>query len=287
MKTQDDPGEGQQDHWNRTYSENPAFFGERPSRFAEAAVDAFRKEGVRTVLELGCGHGRDTLLFARNGFQVTALDYSGTALEALASAAADAGGGSPIATKVFDVRKPLPFPDGSFDAYYSHMLLCMDLSTSELRFLLGEVRRVLRTAGLALYSVRNNFDKHYGTGRHRSEDIYEVVGGFVVHFFSEGKIRDLSEGFEIREIRRMQEGGLPRELFAVFLKKQGAVADELQEKNAPERDEGSGRNGMTDMTGKYEAFFHVLPETKDLSATGCRQAADEKKADASKGTRFT
>lgn len=164
-------------------------------------------------MELGCGHGRDTLLFARSGFQVTAVDYSGTALDALASGAAEVEGGFPVATKVFDVRKPLPFPDESFDACYSHMLLCMELSTSELRFLLGEIRRVLRPAGLALYSVRNTFDKHYRTGHHCSEDIYEVGGGFVVHFFSEEKVRHPSEGFEILEVRRMQEGGLIQRAF--------------------------------------------------------------------------
>ncbi len=62
----------------------------------------------------------------------------------------------------------------------------MELSTTELKFILGEIRRVLKTGGLALYSVRNTFDKHYCTGLHRSEDIYEVAGGFVVHFFSGG-----------------------------------------------------------------------------------------------------
>lgn len=266
MKGQGDPGEGQQGHWDRTYSENPAFFGEGPSRFAEAAVETFRKEGVRTVLELGCGHGRDTLLFARNGFQVTALDYSGTALEALESTATYAGGGSPIVTKVFDVRKPLPFSDGSFDACYSHMLLCMELSTVELRFLLGEIRRILRPAGLALYSVRNTFDQHYRPGLHRSEDIYEVPGGFVVHFFSEEKVRDLSKGFELLEIRRMQEGGLPRELFAVFLRKQEAPGDGRPEKDGLARQGGGGENGMPDMMGKYEEFFHSVYHTGVLDA---------------------
>jgi hypothetical protein len=57
MPTQGKPGAGQKRHWEQTYSDNPSIFGEGPSEFAAAAVDRFRREGVRTVLEPGCGHG--------------------------------------------------------------------------------------------------------------------------------------------------------------------------------------------------------------------------------------
>ena len=217
-----DRGESSTDqkrHWEKTYSNNPSFFGEEGGDFAAAAGAVFSREGVRTVLELGCGHGRDTLLFAREGFEVTALDYSEETLGILAARAGEIGVSSHVARRVFDVREALPFPGGSFDACYSHMLLCMELSSKELKFLLGEIRRILRPGGLALYSVRNTFDKHYRAGIHRSEDMYEI-GGFVVHFFSQEMIRSLSRGYNILEVNRMQEGSLPRELFAVTLRKE-------------------------------------------------------------------
>jgi hypothetical protein len=31
---------------------------------------------IKKVLELGAGHGRDSMLFASNGIEVEALDYS-------------------------------------------------------------------------------------------------------------------------------------------------------------------------------------------------------------------
>ena len=154
----------QKRHWEKTYSNNPLFFGEEPSEFATAAVAVFSREGMQTVLELGCGHGRDTLLFARKGFEVTALDYSAEGLKGLAARAEEVGVSAHVATRSSDVRQMLPFPDGSFDACYSHMLLCMELSLDGLKSLVGEIRRVLRPGGLALYSVRNTFDPHYRTG---------------------------------------------------------------------------------------------------------------------------
>ena len=52
--------------------------------------------------------------------------------------------------------------------------------------------------------------------------MYEI-GGFVVHFFSDEKVRSLSDGYEILDIRRMREGSLPRELFAVTLRKTASL----------------------------------------------------------------
>ena len=48
--------------------------------------------------------------------------------------------------------------------------------------------------------------------------MYEV-GGFIVHFFSTEKVRQLAKGWEIVSIVEFEEGGLPRRLFRVALRK--------------------------------------------------------------------
>ena len=50
--------------WKKAYSEEPEFFGEKPSYPARKAVEIFKKEGKTKILELGGGQGRDTLYFA-------------------------------------------------------------------------------------------------------------------------------------------------------------------------------------------------------------------------------
>lgn len=66
----------QNPHWEKTYTSTPEMFGKEPSEPAKKAAELFRKEGAIKVLELGAGQGRDTLFFARSGFQIHALDYS-------------------------------------------------------------------------------------------------------------------------------------------------------------------------------------------------------------------
>jgi SAM-dependent methyltransferase len=218
MQSEDRPKTDQKTHWEEVFSKEKAFFGEEPSDFAQKSLELFRREGVHDVLELGCGQGRDTVFFACNGLRVTALDYAETTVEELGKKAGAAGLVSSIVVRAHDVRKPLPLPDASFDACYAHMLVCMELSTAEIAFILGEIRRVLRPDGIVLYSVRSSFDKHYRTGTHLSEEIYEI-GGFAVHFLTEEKIRKLAKGYEILKIDRMQEGSLPRDLFCVTLRR--------------------------------------------------------------------
>ncbi|MGP3982735.1 putative glycolipid-binding domain-containing protein [Streptomyces sp. KR80] len=206
--------EEQRRHWQRTYEADPEIYGPQPSDPAVHAALVFRKAGAHTVLELGAGHGRDALYLARAGFEVTAADFSSTALARLRDRAEAEGLAERVETMVEDVREPLPLPDGSVDAVFAHMLLCMALSTEEIRALVGEVARVLRPGGVFVYTVRHTGDAHYGTGTSQGDDIYEH-GGFAVHFFDRKLVDSLAEGWDLREVHAFEEGTLPRRLWRV------------------------------------------------------------------------
>lgn len=138
----------QQRHWQDVYLADPGKFGKSPSVAALRALEVLSsRRDVKSILELGSGAGRDTLCFARRGFAVTATDYATSATTVLAGRAAPSEAGH-ITIVNHDVRRPLPFEDHSFDACYSHMLLCMALTTQQIESLLREIWRVLRPGGL-------------------------------------------------------------------------------------------------------------------------------------------
>jgi len=209
---------GQHQHWETMLSSRPDMFGTAPSDPAQKAVELFKREGRTKILELGGGQGRDTLFFAQNGFQVHVLDYCESGVETITQKAKGLGVSKSITAVCHDARKPLPFDDETFDACYSHMLYCMALTTAELEFLSDEIRRVLKPTGLNIYTVRNTKDPHFRTGILQGEEIYEI-GGFVLHFFSKEKVEHLAKGFEIVSVDEFEEGGLPRRLFRVTLRK--------------------------------------------------------------------
>lgn len=212
--------EAQRVHWDVNFSRKPDMFGGATSAPALEALKLFRREGKANLLELGGGQGRDTLYFGRDGFQVTVVDYSQAGVEAITAKAEAAGLRERITPVRHDVREPLPFETGVFDCCYSHMLFCMALTTPPLERLSDETCRVLKPGGLHIYTVRHTGDAHYGKGIHRGEDMYEV-GGFIVHFFSAEKVRQLARGCEMVSIDEFEEGGLPRKLFRVTLRKKG------------------------------------------------------------------
>ncbi|WP_067900982.1 class I SAM-dependent methyltransferase [Nocardia vaccinii] len=208
-----DLGDRQRQHWQSTYDANPEMYGQEPAETAVRAAEVFRAAGVRTVLELGAGHGRDALYLARAGFEVHATDFSETGLNQL-RARARADGHAGVTIQILDVREPLPLADESTDAVYAHMLLCMALSTNQIRVLVEEIRRVLRPGGVLFYTVRHTGDAHYGAGIDHGDDIYEH-GGFAVHFFSRALVEDLATGWDLQQIGEFEEGALPRRLWSI------------------------------------------------------------------------
>ena len=216
--------EGQRDHWGKVLADKADRYGVEPSMPAREAAVRFAGAGATDVLELGAGQGRDSLFFARSGFRVAALEFTASGVAAIADKVRAEGIGARLEAVAHDCCEPLPFPDGSFDACYSHMLYCMAFSTPQLEALSREVWRVLRPGGLQLYTARTTADPDYGRGPAHGDDRFEA-NGFIVHFFSRGLVDRLAAGFELLEIDEFEEGDLPRRLVMVVQRRLAGAAD--------------------------------------------------------------
>ena len=208
----------QSQHWEKNFSSKPEMFGLEQSLPAKKALELFQEKKINKVLELGSGLGRDTIFFAKNSIHVTALDYSSSGIEITKQKALKQNLTKNISTNIFDIRKKLPFKDNSIEACFSHMLYCMALTSNELKNLNNEICRVLKPNGINIYTVRNTYDGDYKKGIHRGEDLFEN-DGFIVHFFSENKIKSLLSGFKNMLIEEFDEGKFPRKLYLVVNEK--------------------------------------------------------------------
>ena len=204
----------QRQHWQETYSAHPQMYGGQPSVPAVHAARVFHQASARDILELGAGHGRDAVYLASEGFSVQATDVSATGLEQLQAAAYERGVTHRVRTIIHDIRDPLPLPDASVDAVYGHMLLCMALSSTEIRAAVSEIRRVLQPGGVLIYTVRHTGDAHYRSGIAHGDDIFEH-GGFAVHFFTRQLVDDLATGWTLNDVHPFEEGELPRRLWRI------------------------------------------------------------------------
>jgi SAM-dependent methyltransferase len=208
----------QSQYWENNFLTKPEMFGLEPSKAAVNTLKTFKEQNIKKIVELGAGLGRDTIFFAKNSISVEALDYSPTAIKIINKKVSENRLSNLVSTKIFDVRKKLPFENNSVEACFSHMLYCMALSTAELKYLNSEICRILKPGGFNIYTVRHAGDGDYKNGAHIGEDLYEN-NGFIVHFFSEEKVRQIADGFNIINIEKFEEGKFPRKLFKVVLKK--------------------------------------------------------------------
>jgi SAM-dependent methyltransferase len=106
--------------WESHYRDADPSWGIRPNAVLTDVVDGLSLP-VGSALDLGCGHGGDALWLAAQGWRVTAVDVSATALRRVVSGAETAG----VAGRVVAARHDLSrsFPDGTFDlvsACYFH-----------------------------------------------------------------------------------------------------------------------------------------------------------------------
>ena len=198
----------QSQHWEINFSNKPEMFGLEPSVSAIKALKIFKENKINNIIELGAGLGRDSIFFAKNNIKIQALDYSSSGIKIINHKIKKDNLSNYISTKLFDVREKLPFKDNSIDACYSHMLYCMALTIADLQKLNNEIHRILKPNGLNIYTVRHTNDGDYKNGQHIGEDLYEN-DGFIVHYFSEGKVNSLLNGFKNITLEKFEEGTLP------------------------------------------------------------------------------
>ncbi len=130
--------------WNwKIVTGNRADFWKTPSIESFWLVERWRGMGFKDFLDLGCGLGRHSILFGKNGFNVSCFDISEEAISQTRKWAKSEN--LTFDYKVGDMLK-LPYQNASFDA-----ILCRNVishtDTAGMKKVADELYRVLRARG--------------------------------------------------------------------------------------------------------------------------------------------
>ena len=156
-------------YWNEYYSKNLAL--ESPSPFAEF-VGGYLEKG-RSLLELGCGNGRDSVFFARMGIEVTGIDTSDATVENLNNQV-----NLENCYFICDdfVCSPALFVT-QFDYCYSRFSIHAINETQEVE-VLKNVYGALKQNGKFFIETRSVNDDLYGKGEKAGENAYIYDGHY-------------------------------------------------------------------------------------------------------------
>lgn len=168
-------------YWESFYREHPV--NKDPSSFASYVQERYLTPG-KTLLELGCGNGRDSIYFASKGMEVSAIDLAEKEIEFLQQLKID--------NAVFYAGSFTDLAEyKNFDFVYSRFTFhSIDEESEDL--VLSQLKGVLSKDGLFLLEARSAKD----------EQLEKVFG--TTHFrrylnFEQTIAKIEAQGFEILE----------------------------------------------------------------------------------------
>ena len=155
----------------------------------------------KTALDLGCGEGRHTILLARRGYDVTALDLEPLALRKAKAFARRAGVAARfVAGNALDLR----FPAGTFDLVLDYGCFHHVVTRDWTRYR-REIARVLKPEGHLVLSVFSTKFKHHPDERRTRN--WLVHRNHYDHFFTPAEIRRAFQpAFDVRVLLEEHEG---------------------------------------------------------------------------------
>lgn len=156
-----------------------------------------KRANARTILDLGCGAGRHAVLLAKEGFQVAALDVSGTALKTL-----DSRLKAESINNVLIIEHEmgeLPFIEDYFDGIVSTNVLHHGKSV-EIKKTIDEFYRVMKPGASAFLIALSSSDFRKGTGSKLELNTYVFTTGeergIIHHFFTKQELQSFLRKFE-------------------------------------------------------------------------------------------
>ncbi len=163
-----------------------------------------------SLLDLGCGMERHSLLFARHGFQVTALDLADSGLQRLSESAKKMNLSISTVSTVKANVKALPLKNASFDAVLAyHSIYHVD--SEGIDRAIDEVHRVLKPRGEVFFTFVSKSTFSYNDPECKIIDNHvrmkkEEDGSILPHYFCDKEdVFRLMAKYKIIKIRHVED----------------------------------------------------------------------------------
>lgn len=184
--------------WESSFKEKKAMWGVEPADSAVRALDLFSKNNLKKILIPGFGYGRNAKVFTDNGFCVTGIEISETAI-----ALAKQYNGGNIKIHHGSVNA-MPFDNEQYDGIFCYALIHL-LNARERAGLIKNCYNQLRPGGYMVFvAVSKNYPT-YGKGKKLSKDRFETMPGVKIFFYDAESIKKEFGKYGLVDFREMDE----------------------------------------------------------------------------------
>ncbi|WP_321519853.1 class I SAM-dependent methyltransferase [uncultured Bacteroides sp.] len=184
--------------WEAAFKEKQEMWGFDPCDSAIVTLKLFRKNGIKKVLVPGFGYGRNAKIFIENGFDVTGIEISETAI-----ALAKKHYGSDIKVYHGSVTN-MPFDQELYDGIFCYALIHL-LNAKDRIKLIHDCFNQLSIGGYMIFVAISKIDLRYEKGKKISKDTYETKHGIALFFYDSDSIKAEFGDYGLIEAKEINE----------------------------------------------------------------------------------
>ncbi len=204
--------------WESSFRDKHEMWGWTPADSTMAALELFRKNKLKNILVPGFGYGRNAKVFADNGFKVTGIEISKTAIDLGRKHYGE------NVTVYHGSVSSMPFDNKLYDGIYCYALLHL-LDIKDCAKLIKDCYAQLATGGYMVFVTIAKTDGRYGKGEEISKDTFLTSHGISLFFYDRDSIKEdfgrygLLEAQEVDEPLNKVEGQPSQRFWQIICKK--------------------------------------------------------------------
>jgi len=193
--------------WSWNWDSSVAPWWEEPAAEAYPLLTRWSKKRFKKILDLGCGIGRHSILFASNDFEVDAFDLSEEGIKKIEKLASQEN--LPIKINVGDMLS-LPYKNNSFDCLIGYHVV-YHADDNGIRKAISEIKRVLKKDGEAYitFNSQNSTSFKDSDNKHITQNTIIKEKGHeagIPHFYStKNDVENLLKDFKVVEFTYKEE----------------------------------------------------------------------------------
>ena len=193
-------------NWGRVGPEESNSW-KNPSVESYYLLHRWRQQGKQTLLDLGCGLGRHSILFAKGGLEVSAFDLSETAVGETEKWAQREH--LQIAFQTGDMLA-LPYTPESFDCIFCRNVIS-HTDTVGVQKAMAEIHRILKPGGECYFTLCSKNSWGFGQDWPKVDDntkirVEDGPENGISHFFADYEmVQKLCAAFQILTVQQIED----------------------------------------------------------------------------------
>lgn len=184
--------------WESSFQSKQMMWGEKPADCIHDVVTLFKKQGIKNVLIPGYGYGRNAKPFIDNGFDVTGIEISKTAIDLAKK----------LSSKNIQIYhgsvSDMPFDEVQYGGIFCYGLIHL-LAKDERAKLIKDCYSQLLPDGYMVFVALSKSDASYGQGKELSNNTFLMPYGVTLFYYDADSVKDEFGDYTIREAKEVVE----------------------------------------------------------------------------------